>query len=1347
MNEHGGQPEGVGPTISPQIGAALDTWRSELTDLSARNGLLFFRHQSAGTLDLSDCKAELLSRLAEGSSVDLDDLFDDNARGDAARRSRTIHRKATELAEERGISTCLLAFGSMTWTPSRVTASAAPCAPVLLLPLRMEPKGAARENFSLTADPAELLINPSLVEYLRAEFDTALPFTADDIDMASDGGLDAAAHLIADTGRSLGAIPGFDYDLPVVVGNFAYQKLPMVEDLARLAPAIDAHPVARALAGDATAIAAVAGSAVDITAADLEHFPIENEHLVLSADSTQHVAIRKVLGGSNLVIQGPPGTGKSQTISNLIAALAAEGKTTLFVAEKRAAIDAVIGRLEQVGLAGIVQDLHSKTGTRREVARQLGEALERIGTVTEPDSTALHHELEEKRSELNGFSGVVGHVNEPWKLSLTDTQNMILEAPPAVRGTAGIHPSVLPSLSAEAYRRARESLGELVDLGDARLTREHTPWADYPLDAAVDLAEAVRLVNQIKDWSLPAANETLGELAAATGLTPSPTIGGWRSLIDLIGQVREIESVFEPSRLWTTDIADLRRRLEPAVAGGFRKASAGTFSSDYKRAVDEVDPLLAAGHHMPPEQSCVELDRALALAATWHQASGGATTPRSSPNLELAEEKFLGINADLFTLSEILGISPLADADSTLLGPFIDSLHEHIADTPRIPRIRALRRSLEQLGLGGVVAEVRSEGDDAETARRRLDFAYAMAVRGEIIRLHPDLAAFDAAVHDNKVARFADLDRAHLLTNVARVSRRTAERTIDAMNRHPDQAALIRREAAKKTRHLGLRDLFEQAGDVLIGLRPCWTMSPLSVSQLLPAEAGLFDVVIFDEASQVPPSDAIATLVRGRQAVVAGDRYQLPPTSFFATASDDESDPIDDSSMTGGMESILDALSAVLPASQLSWHYRSRDDRLIAFSNGFIYSNSLLTFPGRDLDGAVTFVEVRQNEPMSSGPTSVEEVEAVVDLILDHARRRPHQTLGVIAPGVNHANAIDEALRLRLGDHPELHAYFEGHHDEPFFVKNLERVQGDERDRIIFTVGYCRGPDGKVPLRFGPINSDGGERRLNVAASRAKEQMTVVAAFTEQDLDPARLTSRGSVFLRDFIAFARSGGSDLGSAGRSHPPLNGFELDVKARLEARGMLLYPQYGASGYRIDFAAADPQDPTNLVLAIEADGASYHSSPAARDRDRLRQEVLESKGWRFCRIWSTDWFADPESAADRVAAIYADAVEESRLDTPARPAPDVTVPPEADQPADAPTREWDTSPVTPGRSSVADYESAELESVIRWIRSDGLLRTDDELIGEAMRYCGFSKRGSRIVAALTDAIAATSGNAHAG
>ena len=243
----------------------------------------------------------------------------------------------------------------------------------------------------------------------------------------------------------------------------------------------------------------------------------------------------------------------------------------------------------------------------------------------------------------------------------------------------------------------------------------------------------------------------------------------------------------------------------------------------------------------------------------------------------------------------------------------------------------------------------------------------------------------------------------------------------------------------------------------------------------------------------------------------------------------------------------------------------------------------------------------------------------------------------MIAMGITHANRLDDALRLALRDRRDLDEFFAEGRDEPFFIKNLERVQGDERDAIILSVGYGKAADGRLLYHFGPINLEGGERRLNVAVTRAKRRMTVVSSFGSADMDPKRASSRGAQLLRDYLIYAESRGADLGDGAAEHPPLNPFEIEVRDHLERAGVPLVAQLGASGYRIDFAAQHPQRPGQFVLAIECDGASYHSSATARDRDRLRQDQLERLGWRFHRIWSGDWFGDRERAVARAVAAY--------------------------------------------------------------------------------------------------------------
>jgi very-short-patch-repair endonuclease len=533
-------------------------------------------------------------------------------------------------------------------------------------------------------------------------------------------------------------------------------------------------------------------------------------------------------------------------------------------------------------------------------------------------------------------------------------------------------------------------------------------------------------------------------------------------------------------------------------------------------------------------------------------------------------------------------------------------------------------------------------------------------------------------------------------------------------------------------------------------------MSPLVVSQLLPADGQYFDVVVFDEASQVTPADAVPALLRARQVVVAGDEHQLPPTTFFMAADDGgtenplgvNADGSIDLSLTAGYESILDVLTALLPGYLLRWHYRSQDERLIAFSNANIYDKSLVTFPGTAGASVLAHVPVPATAGEHSAEHSVEsvgaEVDRVVQLILEHAARRPAESLGVITMGIVHAERIDLALRQALTARPELHGFFAEKAAEPFFVKNLERVQGDERDAIILSIGYGKTPDGRLLYRFGPLLMPGGERRLNVAVTRARRRMTVVSSFTAADLDPARTTAEGVRLLRAFLLYAESGGNNLDGSAAERPALNGFEVDVRDRLAAAGIPVTPQYGVAGYFIDFAAAHPTLPDEMVLAIETDGATYHASHTVRDRDRLRQEQLERLGWRFHRIWSTDWFTDPEHEVARAKAAYEDAVAAVDAKRTAEPTVVLPVAPAASagsSPAAA-RRPGYRPDVVPGKP-ISDYTPDELVALVRWIESDTLLRTEDEVVEAARKELGFRRGGSRINAALAAAVAAARAN----
>jgi very-short-patch-repair endonuclease len=360
------------------------------------------------------------------------------------------------------------------------------------------------------------------------------------------------------------------------------------------------------------------------------------------------------------------------------------------------------------------------------------------------------------------------------------------------------------------------------------------------------------------------------------------------------------------------------------------------------------------------------------------------------------------------------------------------------------------------------------------------------------------------------------------------------------------------------------------------------------------------------------------------------------------------------------------------------------------------------------------------------------EVLRVVELILEHAEQRADQSLGVIAMGIKHADRIDAALRHALRDRADLDDFFDETHPERFFIKNLERVQGDERDAIILTVGYGKSPEGRMLYRFGPLNTEGGERRLNVAVTRARRRMALVSSFSATEMDPERTRARGADLLRLYIGYAESNGDKLDREADESPELNPFEVDIRDALQAAGIPLICQHGASGYRLDFAAKHPEQPGRLVLAIEADGAGYHSSQTARDRDRLRQEQLERLGWRFHRIWSQDWFTARQREIDKALAAYHAAVAADGKPTLAHPA---TQPPAAAPPAAAPRR--GPRPDIHPWGQIDEFTSHDIQAIVRWIESDTLLRSREDLIEEAMAELGFQRRGKKIVTRIGAAV----------
>ena len=618
---------------------------------------------------------------------------------------------------------------------------------------------------------------------------------------------------------------------------------------------------------------------------------------------------------------------------------------------------------------------------------------------------------------------------------------------------------------------------------------------------------------------------------------------------------------------------------------------------------------------------------------------------------------------------------------------------------------------------------------------------------------HPALRQFERAGHEELATRFRQADRDSLYYNRIRAMRYHYEQLPN--QQAGGQMLVIKNEFAKKTRHLPLRKLMQQAGRAVQAIKPVFMMSPLSVASFLPPGAVEFDLVVFDEASQVKPVDALGAVARGKQLVVVGDSKQLPPTSFFDSLTG-AGEASDEENVTTDIQSILELCKArQMPERMLRWHYRSLHQSLIAASNHLFYNDALVIFPspgGQGQLGLVYHHLPHTHYERGTTRTNPQEAAAVAEAVLRHARTTPKLTLGVVAFSTAQRQAIQDALEIRRKQQPETETFFNRHPHEPFFIKNLENVQGDERDVILISIGYGRTKDGHLAMNFGPLSSEGGARRLNVLITRAKQRCEVFTNLTGDDLDVSRVQNQdkktgGVAALKEFLGFAQHGKFNQNEE-TTREMESPFEEAVHRALTRRGYTVRPQIGSQGFYIDLVVVDPDQPGRYALGIECDGAMYHSARSARDRDRLRQTVLENVGWRLHRIWSTDWFRDPARETDRAVAAIEEARRFAALDQPDEPEEEVAV----EISTTSLAREAAAEPTT--ASAAVSYQVAQLPAAIRqqelhqypvgrlaaWVAEVVAVESpvhSEEVTRRLATASGAAQVGSRIRSSVADAI----------
>ena len=1271
-----------------RLNQILKIWRDKLVAFDGRNKQLYYRKLKSGDVDFEDPYLDLsaLKILLSGKTVkastlypeifakiknkkDIDLSIDENLEADSEdepkqdqkaidfselwakklRKYESVYRKAKENYDEKNIETCFIAEGFISWETAKT--GPVPNAPLILHPIKIEPTARGNSDFQLTKT-GEAFFNQALVLYLQKDFgiEPGIFNTQEELTSSS-------PEISAIKDKLAQSVAGYSFYDEKVLGNFSFLKYPMVQDINRIIESSTAHMILSALAGNNEGIENLNDTGKEFTIEELSNLNPVVENLIFPADSSQHAAIGAVLGGKSIVIQGPPGSGKSQTIANLIAEATVNNKKILFVAEKRAAIDAVVERLTEKGLGGVVLDLHGEPD-KKTIAQNLLSAIKA-------------HNLPARLSNTDEFAlnSAKNRLNDRWhwlhdSSNIQDFDGQTLTNYEVMFQLGNFRQGLSNKVVAQA-----NLLGNLAETFTSE-KRDETSSTFRDLYNYRYFDNEYQKSEAIKDFKgLTEVEQAETIVDGLTKIQASFDSPYWKKIQSLFKKgfrveaknIEDFENSFIDIRshiefMQFFELKDLAKLEELSdcllTSSEFRNKHGLNLISGFfaKRKKKKV---LHSQIKSPWERSDEELHQVInkesELLEKW--------SPTKSGNNEIVEvvaefDPIVNFIESLFTSikslqSELPLIIPSQSLTFKELQEILDK-YLPISDLIRItPIINNLLKKLISENLSSVLEVIK----DAKLAEDQAVSFWNLVWFSS--RLDADIKSQktwkDSLYSLNKlVDTFRDLDTKHLRSNTTKI---LAHLTSNFSNLPAADKQLLNRESMKKSGHLPFRELLSKIPESIQKIKPVMAMSPLAVSRLLPSNEGMFDIVIFDEASQIKPEDAITSIYRGKQLVVAGDRFQLPPTNFgektieedVIDASDFSEDYTDPA--TTGMESILTTAIGVFSSEKnikpLRLHYRSKDERLISWSNFNIYRKAgeeLFTFPSLDVEGksALRYTYLPNVKTQSMAVANEAEIQKVKEIVLEHIKNQPDLSLGVIAFGMRHSIRLQDEFNLLEKENDDFYNWKQSWADkrEKFFIKNIERVQGDERDSIIISPGYAPNLDGTVPLQFGSLNRQGGERRLNVAASRAKEYVHLVTSLRSQDIELKRTKSASIALLKTFLEFMENQGRLIEPEYELNVATTPFEEEILQKLNEKNLTVDCQVGDSGFKIDFAIRDPKT-NKYILAIEADGATYHSSEYARERDYMRQRILESRGWRFVRIWSTDWWLNPDQEIARVMA----------------------------------------------------------------------------------------------------------------
>ncbi|MFC2071217.1 AAA domain-containing protein [Chloroflexota bacterium] len=1178
-------------TNENQYPECIDRWRRQLLDLTGRNRMLYYR-KSRATLDIYEKEDAIWKQLQDEGEVLLheglftpDSIEEDQKESrieEANRRIKRLNDLARTFLDEQGIHVIYAVFGWLNW----IDESRPPLpgedsiqlrggksvrkvkSPLLFVPITFDISSKTcrvklEENATIETNLAlETFLNQQLG--IRIDINQEVDPEPNMVLNEYRRATEHLEHWSVEKGES------------VLIDSFSFRKIALLRQIEKSIDLILNQPVLQAFCGDAQQL--LEAPAVP-SYEDLDSLTLSEElNTVVPADASQTKALLAVKNGANVVIQGPPGTGKSQTITNIISTMIAQAKTVLFIAEKRPAREIVVDNLIKAGLGDIVlhitEEVLGQRGSsqaKRDIVDQLADILDQgAGQYTVDKDYRSEHEL--LRKKLSHYSKALFS-----KISVSNTSTpfqLMADWTIKDQNLAKTIESKLPSIENISdfwQERALEYASKIDDLGEDILVAARQPWLNMQTTEwdAVVKEDLINTLNAIVEAS-QAVNDLVETHWTLNGLPYELTLDYTDELTAYLNQV----GVHYIAKKKTLHL------LMPSYW------KSRTVSKEFHQSGQREDLTSLTAEKLRERVAIIR---------------------QASKRLEqfFPECKNMALLRELAQFAQYL-LDTVDTADSNV-----------------VVRKRCLEAA--ELGLNEVFIELVKMRLPGEKIRDIFDVTISKYRAEEAYQSDPCFHDEGTAIN-RQIKRLGEYEKQVINAAKLNVLNAVAPHRPGLTNVAPRDSELgILRSQINAKRRKPLRWLFTKSANTILQMKPCIVASPLAVAQFLHSDNYVFDIVIFDEASQIPTADAVIPISRAKQVVIVGDSQQMPPTSFFDRAASQESESTDEILF----ESVLQDSEALLPSLPLRWHYRSQDERLIAFSNYSFYDGKLLTFPSAWLEHpelGIKYVYLPDAVYGRGGSrANPEEAQKVIEILEEELTEHPEHNIGIVAMSIAHAVEIQSRLEQRAIVSVVIREWME----RGGRARHLETVQGDEFDVSILSFGYGRDAAGNLHLNFGPLSRDDGYKRLNVCVTRARKKMIVVSSIRGADIPLGRV-SEGGQRVRQFLEYAENGPAILQgipeyASSNISMYESPFEEHVAQEIRSLGWTVDTQIGVHRFRVDIGIKHPLNPGIYLAGVECDGATYHSGETVRDRDIGRQQVLEKLGWNIYRIWSPDWFRD--------------------------------------------------------------------------------------------------------------------------